>query len=94
MSRSRHVPMRTCLGCATIDEQHALLRVVRDADGGLAVDRDRRMTGRGGYLHARPQCWDRFAARKGMVRSLRVAVDRPARAALVAQLRGDAGSEG
>ena len=60
----------------------------------LAVDRDRRMTGRGGYLHPRPQCWERFAARKGMVRSLRMAVDRPARAALVAQLRGAAGSEG
>ena len=94
MSRSGHVPLRTCLGCATVDEQRALLRIVHRSGGGLALDVERRTGGRGGYLHARPECWGRFAARKGMVRSLRVAVDRPARAALVAQLRVGAESEG
>ena len=94
MSRRGHVSLRTCLGCARIDEQRALLRIVQRGPGALALDVERRAGGRGGYLHARPECWGRFAARKGMVRSLRIAVDRAARAALVAQLRVGAESEG
>lgn len=91
MSRRGHTPMRTCLGCGTVDRQHALLRVVRDAAGVLGVDAARRAGGRGGYLHRRPECWARFAQRKGSVRSWRAAVDRPARAALIAQLQSRVG---
>ena len=91
MSRSHHVPMRTCLGCGTADPQTALIRFVRDSGGTLRVDARRGAGGRGGYLHPRPECWSHFTRRKGPVRSLRAAVDRPARAALVAQLSGCAG---
>lgn len=86
--------MRTCLGCGTTDPQRALLRIVRAGSGGLAVDSDRRLGGRGGYLHPNADCWAGFARRKGPVRSLRAAVDRPARAALVAQLQQRPVSEG
>jgi uncharacterized protein len=86
----RRAPMRTCLGCGMVDEQPVLIRIVRGSTGGLAVDADRRAGGRGGYLHRAPECWARFTQRKGPVRSFRAAVDRPARAALVAQLRSGA----
>jgi len=84
--RGAHVPMRTCLGCGAIDAQPALLRIVRDADGRLGLDPQRRSGGRGGYLHPRPECWAGFARRKGPVRAFRAAVDRSTRAALVAEL--------
>ena len=90
MRGALHVPIRTCMGCGTAAPQGGLLRVVRTADGGLALDATRRAGGRGGYLHRSRECWDRFAKRKGPLRSLRAAVDRPARAALVAVL-ADAG---
>jgi len=86
VSRSGHLPMRTCLGCGAVDRQPALLRLVRDTVGSLSIDRQRRAGGRGGYLHPHPECWAKFAHRKGVVRSLRATVDRPARAALVAEL--------
>jgi predicted RNA-binding protein YlxR (DUF448 family) len=70
-----------------VDRQPALIRIVRDGTGRLALDARRRAGGRGGYLHPTPECWMRFMQRKGPVRSFRAAVDRPARAALVAQLR-------
>jgi len=93
VSRRGHVPKRTCLGCGMTDSQAALLRIVRDGSG-LGVDFDRRLGGRGGYLHPNADCWAGFARRKGTVRSLRAAIDRPARAALVAQLQQRAVSEG
>jgi predicted RNA-binding protein YlxR (DUF448 family) len=79
--------MRTCLGCGKVDQQPALIRIVRDGAGRLRLDAERRAGGRGGYLHRAPECWARFAQRKGPVRSLRAAVDRPTRVALVAHLR-------
>jgi len=83
--------MRTCMGCGTVDAQRAMLRIVRAGAGTLSVDVARRAGGRGGYLHPHPECWLRFARRKGAVRSLRASVDRSVRAALVADLQSRAG---
>jgi predicted RNA-binding protein YlxR (DUF448 family) len=82
------------MGCGAIDPRQALLRVVRTDTGALDLDGERRAAGRGGYLHVRPECWTRFARRKGAIRSLRASVDRAARAALVAQLERGVGGEG
>lgn len=91
MSRTNAVPIRTCMGCGVAAAQADLCRVVRDEAGGLLPDRSRRAPGRGGYLHLRQDCLARFARRKGALRSLRASIDRPARAALVEQLRPQAG---
>ena len=78
-------PIRSCVGCGERASQRALVRVTW-RDGALVLDGSRRGPGRGGYLHARTPCWDRFVARRGPVRSLRAAVPRPAREALVRTL--------
>ncbi len=87
MSHGRHIPIRTCLGCGTQAPKADMLRIVLETDGRLATDSTQRRTGRGGYLHRRPGCWSAFAQRKGVLRSLKVAADRSARAALVEQIR-------
>lgn len=61
-----------------------MVRIVRDAAGELHLDERRTAPGRGGYLHRSADCWTRFARGKGMIRSLGSAVERTARAALVA----------
>jgi predicted RNA-binding protein YlxR (DUF448 family) len=49
-------------------------------DGVVCPDEDRRLGGRGGYLHPRRECLERFArARTREFRSLRVTLDRGAR---------------
>ncbi len=84
--RRRHLPMRVCLGCGAVDQQAAMLRIVRTPDGRLALDAARRAGGRGGYLHRQSACWVEFARRKGLVRSLRAPADRAVRSALVTEL--------
>jgi predicted RNA-binding protein YlxR (DUF448 family) len=79
--------MRSCLGCNRREARDRMLRFVRDERGRLAIDITRRAGGRGGYLHRTEDCWERFAQRKGVVRSLRAIVDRPARMELVEQLK-------
>ena len=49
-------------------------------NGIVRADQDRRLGGRGGYLHLRRECLERFArAKTREFRSLRVALDRGAR---------------
>ena len=92
MTRIRHKPVRTCVGCGQRDLQSVMVRVVRDDGGQLCVDAKRRLAGRGGYLHHAENCWENFARRKGLIRALGANVDRKARSVLVERLRQ--GAEG
>ncbi|MBI3158719.1 MAG: YlxR family protein [Chloroflexi bacterium] len=54
--RARHIPQRTCVGCRTVQEKRALIRVVRTPQG-VQVDPTGKLAGRGAYLHDRRSCW-------------------------------------
>ncbi len=86
MTHNKHVPVRMCMGCGARALQPELLRVARARDGSLAIA-GRTQHGRTGYLHRRQECWERFAARKGPVRSLRYSIDKTTRIALVEELK-------
>jgi predicted RNA-binding protein YlxR (DUF448 family) len=85
--------VRSCAGCGARAPQAELLRLTWRGDV-LRRDLDRRAPGRGAYLHRDPGCWEAFVSRRGPVRSLRVAVPRAARAALVSELRAPSRAEG
>ncbi|TAK14330.1 MAG: YlxR family protein [Anaerolineae bacterium] len=55
--RRKHVPQRTCVGCRTVQEKRALIRVVRTPDG-VHVDLTGKLAGRGAYLHDQRSCWE------------------------------------
>jgi predicted RNA-binding protein YlxR (DUF448 family) len=84
---SRHVPIRMCIGCGERAPQVDLLRLRHADDGTLVVVTAPPVSGRTGYLHRRPACWEQFARRKGRVRSLGSQVDRAQRMACVADLQ-------
>jgi len=92
VSETAHIPVRSCVGCGGRDSQSRMVRLARDA-GALRIDVKRSLGGRGAYLHRADECLSRFAKRRGMVRSLRSAVDAPIRAEVVAELRGQLISE-
>jgi predicted RNA-binding protein YlxR (DUF448 family) len=59
MPRSNHKPVRTCLGCNERDLKSAFVRIAAmEAD--VVVDAQARLGGRGGYIHARARCLERF----------------------------------
>lgn len=89
MTKHHHRPVRSCVGCGQRAAQADLLRFVA-ADGNLKSDADRRLPGRGAYLHPKSACWEAFVARKPLIKSLRRSVDRTARAAFIEQLRDTA----
>ncbi len=71
-AQRRHVPQRTCIVCRVTDAKRALIRLVRRADGRVAVDPTGRQAGRGAYLCHSPACWRQAIQRRSIGRALRV----------------------
>ena len=53
-----HVPLRTCAVCRTVQPKRSMTRVVRGADGVVALDQSGRAAGRGTYICDDPACRD------------------------------------
>jgi predicted RNA-binding protein YlxR (DUF448 family) len=70
--RPKHVPQRTCVNCRRTDPKRELVRVVRGADGRVAIDTAGKRAGRGAYLCHDPACWAQALQRRGLERALRV----------------------
>jgi predicted RNA-binding protein YlxR (DUF448 family) len=61
-----------------------LIRFRVTEQGDLQIDKTG--AGRGGYLHQRAECWQRFLKRKSLYRAFHVEVDRDAKEKLVWEL--------
>jgi predicted RNA-binding protein YlxR (DUF448 family) len=68
--RKQHT--RSCIGCRTTAEKHALLRIVRTPEGEVVCDPTGRLAGRGAYLCAEPKCLERVRKARLLDRALKV----------------------
>jgi len=66
--------VRTCVGCRGEAGKAGLIRVVRRAEGGAAIDRTGSAAGRGAYLHADATCVDLARKRKALDRALKTQI--------------------
>ncbi|RMF22833.1 MAG: DUF448 domain-containing protein [Deltaproteobacteria bacterium] len=87
MTRTRHIPVRTCTGCGRRDEQRRLLRV-QWQDSGLACS-EKPGPGRSAYVHRREECVTRLAKSRLLERSLRRRVPAGERTRLIERLERD-----
>jgi predicted RNA-binding protein YlxR (DUF448 family) len=87
MAKSRHEPVRTCVGCRGEAGKTGLIRVVRSATGGAAIDRTGHAVGRGAYVHEDPACIGLARKKKSLDRALKT----PIQPELWLELGGDEG---
>lgn len=67
------MPQRTCIGCRKVDDQLAMIRLVR-REGTVVDGTNPRLEGRGAYVHE--GCWDLAVRRRAIQRAFPgVAVD-------------------
>ena len=72
--KTRKTPMRKCMGCMESKDKRELIRIVRDKDGAVSVDRTGRMAGRGAYLCDNEACLQKAIKTKALERSLEVSI--------------------
>ncbi|MFJ7748407.1 YlxR family protein [Arthrobacter sp. NPDC097144] len=73
-----HVPQRTCIGCRKTDDQAVLMRLVavnREGKTAVRVDENRRMSGRGAWVHRGTACFAAALRRRAFNRAFRGPVD-------------------
>jgi len=75
MAMPRHEPARTCVGCRGQAGKAALIRIVRIAGNGVAVDRTGHADGRGAYVHNDPECINQARKRKSLERALKGSIE-------------------
>ena len=68
--KTRKIPMRKCTGCQQVKEKRQLLRVVRDPEGAVSIDRTGRKSGRGAYLCEDMTCLEKAIKTRALERSL------------------------
>ncbi len=72
------------MGCMQRDSKRAMVRIAGRSNGEIEADFSARLPGRGGYLHPRAGCLERFVNSKVKVfRSLRRGIDRRERLSIV-----------
>ena len=87
MSRERHRPQRSCIGCRSVRDKGELVRVVRTPDDRFVMDPTGKAAGRGAYVCPSPACVEAAVKRKSFDRAFRQAVPKEAVAALTAALQ-------
>lgn len=75
MTRRRHVPQRTCIGCRKTQDKRQLLRIVRTPTGEILFDPTGKKSGRGAYVCRDESCLDRALQSRTLAGALKVDID-------------------
>ena len=87
---AKHIPLRKCVGCGAMKEKGQLCRIVKPASGPISVDMAGRQNGRSAYLCRDIACLATARRKKGLERSLKMAVPAEIYAGLEMEIDGGA----
>jgi len=73
--RPDHVPLRTCAACRQVRPKRSMTRVVRAADGSVAIDPSGKVAGRGTYVCDDPGCREPRRLAEAVARAFGTAVE-------------------
>ncbi len=73
--KQRKIPMRTCIACRQSKTKGELMRVVRDKEGSVSIDKTGKKNGRGAYLCDDIKCLEKAIKSNAIGRALEVNVE-------------------
>ncbi|MSQ15871.1 MAG: YlxR family protein [Dehalococcoidia bacterium] len=84
--KTKHVPLRTCVGCRQVRPKRELVRIVQGPDGQLTLDETGKQDGRGAYVCPDPECWEATFKRERLDKALHSKVPKEEHAVLLERL--------
>lgn len=66
----KKIPQRTCVGCNEKKDKNELIRIVRDSNGEISVDKTGKKPGRGAYICDNSNCLERLIKSKKLSKVL------------------------
>ena len=71
----KRMPQRTCIGCRTQKNKKDLIRVVKNKDGNINIDRTGKMPGRGAYICDDVNCLEKAIKSKSLEKTFETNID-------------------
>ena len=71
----KKMPQRTCMGCNTKKDKKDFIRIVKNKDGEISIDKTGRMPGRGAYLCDNIECLEKAIKTKRIDKIFETKID-------------------
>ena len=71
----KKMPQRTCMGCSEKKDKNQLIRVVRNKDGNIEIDKTGKLEGRGAYICNNIDCLEKVIKTKRLERVLETVIN-------------------
>lgn len=71
----KKLPQRTCIGCNTQKDKKDLVRIVKNKEGEISLDKTGKMPGRGAYICDNSECLEKAIKAKKLEKSFEMKID-------------------
>ena len=71
----KHIPQRTCIGCNTVKNKNELIRIVKNKENEIKIDKTGKMNGRGAYICDDIKCLEKAIKTKKLERVFETSID-------------------
>lgn len=71
----KKIPNRTCIGCNTQKTKKELIRIVKNAQGEIKVDKTGKLPGRGAYICNNSECLEKAVRSKRLEKSFEMKIE-------------------
>lgn len=71
----KSLPQRSCIGCNIKKDKKELIRVVKDKDGYISIDKTGKANGRGAYICNNVQCLEKAIKSKRLERTFEKSIN-------------------
>ena len=71
----KKIPNRTCIGCNTQKPKKELIRIVKNAQGEIKIDKTGKLPGRGAYICNNSECLKKAVHSKRLERSFEMKIE-------------------
>lgn len=71
----KSLPQRSCIGCNTKKDKKDLIRIVKDKDGNISIDKTGKANGRGAYICDNIECLEKAIKSKRLERTFEKGID-------------------
>lgn len=67
----KKVPLRMCISCREMKDKKDLVRIVKNNENQIFIDKTNKANGRGAYICSNPECFDKCIKTKALNRAFK-----------------------
>ena len=71
----KNIPQRTCIGCNSKKDKKDFIRIVKDNQNNITIDRTGKANGRGAYICDNIECLEKAIKNKRIEKSFKMEID-------------------